>query len=90
MLPVPLTVRPTRLHSPALRQLLAADWSVLQDGKVIGCISETHAPDRPELAWSWSITELLDSRAGVTSHGNAASLEEAKAAFQASWDAWQA
>ena len=90
MLPVPLTLRPTRLHSPALRQLLAADWSVLQDGKVIGCISETHAPDRPELAWSWSITELPDSRAGVASHGNAASLEEAKAALQTSWDAWQA
>ena len=63
---------------------------MLQDGKVIGCISETHAPDRPELAWSWSITELPDSRAGVASHGNAASLEEAKAALQTSWDAWQA
>jgi hypothetical protein len=87
---LPLTLRPTRLRSPALRQLLAADWSVLQNGKVIGCISETHAPCRPELAWSWSITEILDSRAGVTRHGNAASLEEAKAAFQASWEAWQA
>ena len=85
---LPLTLRPTRLHASALRQL--ADWSVLHDGKVIGRISETHAPYRPELAWSWSITELLDSRAGVTSHGNAASLEEAKTAIQASWDAWQA
>jgi hypothetical protein len=65
---LPLTLRPTRLHASALRQL--ADWSVLHDGKVIGRISETHAPYRPELAWSWSITELLDSRAGVTSHRN--------------------
>ena len=85
---LPLTLRPTRLHSPALRQL--ADWSVLQDGQVIGRISETHAPHRPELAWSWSNHGASGFARRVTSHGNAANLEEAKAAFQASWDAWQA
>jgi hypothetical protein len=85
----PLTLRPTGLrNSPAFAHL--ADWSVLEDGVVIGRISEKHAPANPENAWSWSITRYMDPRAQVTAHGRAPSLDEAKAAFQAAWAAWRA
>jgi hypothetical protein len=85
---MPLTLRPTGLRSPAAFAHLA-DWAVLHDGVVIGRISEEQAPANPENAWSWSMTQYVDPRAQVITHGRAASLDEAKAAFQAACTAWQ-
>ena len=51
---------------------------MLDDGKPVGRIYEKHVPARPDLAWFWSIT-------GLSTSGTTATLDEAKAAFRASW-----
>jgi hypothetical protein len=85
---MPLTLRPTGLQCSAAFAHLA-DWSVYDDGRQIGRLREEHAPPRPERAWYWSITVLGPGRGRVRTEGHAASLEAAKADFQAQWEAFK-
>jgi hypothetical protein len=59
------------------------------DGRLVGRIYEQHAPARPELAWIWSITALIDPRANVLTSGKAPTFAIAKMEFAASWAAWK-
>lgn len=56
------------------------DYSVIEDGNVIGRIYRSDQR-RPE-AWIWSITVHDPGRAA---HGQSASLAQAKADFRAAW-----
>jgi hypothetical protein len=86
---IPLTLRPTGLRNSAAFAHLA-DWSVIEDGEVIGRIYEQHASARNEMAWFWSITALIPNPTGTTTSGHAATFEEAKAQFQDHWfNAWK-
>jgi hypothetical protein len=86
-----LTLRPTGLRQSAAFARLA-DYTVHEDGRAepIGRISEEHAPTRPELAWSWSITVLGKARAHVTTQGDAPSFEEVKLRFAECWERFKA
>jgi hypothetical protein len=71
-----LTLRPTDLErSPATAHL--EDWIVLDDGRPIGRIYQRHAP-----------AIYVEPRSGLSTSGTVATLDEAKAAFRASWDRW--
>jgi hypothetical protein len=77
-----LTLRPTALSSPAYRHWL--DYIVVEDGRAIGRMYEDrHA--KAELRWFWSITVYVDPMRGIITSGRAATLEEAKTQFRASW-----
>jgi hypothetical protein len=84
-----LTLRPTGLQCPPAFQHLE-DYSVYEDGTEIGRMYEAHAPARPDLAWLWSITVMGPARHKVRTDGRAPTLEEAKADFQAAWNAFKA
>jgi hypothetical protein len=61
------------------------------DGKAIGRIYEQRPPAPPDGAWVWSV--LCLGRPGwerVKADGRAATFEDAKAAFAASWKAFKA
>jgi hypothetical protein len=60
------------------------DYSVLEDGAVIGRI--LRATERKGEVWTWSVTAPIP---GVA-NGSAASLDEAKHDFRASWTAFKA
>ena len=77
-----LTLRPTGLRNSAAFAHLA-DWSVIEDGEVIGRIYEVHAAP-PDSAWFWSHFLDGDAHHHVTTSGHAATLEEAKAQFRTS------
>jgi hypothetical protein len=65
-----------------------ADWSVIEDGEVIGRIYEVHAARSPEQAWFWSITALTPNPTGTPTNGHAPTF--AKAQFQEHWfKAWK-
>jgi hypothetical protein len=81
---LPLTLRPAGLRNSAAFAHLA-DWSVIEDGEVIGRISEVHAARSPEMAWFWSITALTPNPTGAPTNGHAATFEDAKAQFQDQW-----
>jgi hypothetical protein len=65
---------------------------VHEDGRAesIDRIYEAHAPTRPELAWSWSITVLGKARGHVTMQGDAPSLDEVKRRFADCWERFKA
>ena len=81
---IPLTLRPTRLGTPAAFAHLA-DWNVLEDGEKIGRIYQVHAARSPEQTWFWSITALNPNPTGTPTNGHAATFEDAKAQFQEHW-----
>ena len=84
-----LTLRPTGLQSPAYEDW--ADYSVYENGDRIGRLYEDRAAaTQPELRWFWSITVVVDARAGVRSDGRTASFEDAKAQFHENWGKWKA
>ena len=86
---LPLTLRPTGLRNSAAFAHLA-DWSVIEDGEVIGRIYEQHAARSPEQAWFWSITALIPNPDRHRTSGHAATFEDAKAQFQDHWfRAWK-
>ena len=62
-----------------------ADYTVYSGGWAVGRIYETRGgPDT--LRWFWSFTVTCP----MTRSDRVATLEEAKAQFQKSWDAWKA
>jgi hypothetical protein len=72
-----LTLRPTGLQSPAYEDW--ADYSIYEDNNRIGRLYEDRSVGtQPELRWFWSITVVVDPRAGVRPDGRAASFEEAR------------
>jgi uncharacterized protein (DUF736 family) len=60
------------------------DYTVYCGGWDVGRIYQTRGPD--SLRWFWSMTV----NGPMTRADRVATLEEAKAQFQKSWDAWKA
>ena len=80
---MPLKLRPTGLGSGIGKD--RADYTVSSGEWDVGRIYET--PDSPDnLRWFWSI----NVNGPMTRSGRVATLEEAKAQFQKSWNAWKA
>ena len=82
---MPLTLRPTGL-SPRPD---ANDWTILDEGVMVGRIYEDHAAHLPEGRWFWALNEAAGDahEAGVRASGRAATLAGAKTAFRASYEA---
>ena len=79
---MPLTMRPTGLGAGIDKD--RPDYTVFCGEWAIGRIYETRGgPDH--LRWFWSFTVTGDGALG-----RVATLEEAKAQLQKSWDAWKA
>ena len=80
---MPLKMRPTGLGSGIDKD--RADYTVYCGGWDVGRIYETRGgPD--SLRWFWSLTV----NGPMTRSDRVATLEEAKAQFQKSWDEWKA
>ena len=76
-----LTLRPSGLGSGIDKD--CPDYTVYLASWNVGCIYETRGgPD--SLRWFWSLTV----NGPMTRSDRVATLEEAKAQFQKSWDAW--
>ena len=78
-----LSLRRTGLSSPAYRDWL--DYVIVEDGRDIGRLYEDRR-SRPEYRWFWSITVHVDPKLVMNTSGRAATIEEAKAQFLASWE----
>jgi hypothetical protein len=83
---MPLTLRPTRLSRDPDDQ----DSTVHDDGAEIGRLYEDLQTNRPENRWFWSITVMGPARGHMRTSARAATLERAKADFQAAWEAFKA
>jgi hypothetical protein len=81
-----LTLRPTGLSGNPD----ANDWSIYEDGTQIGRLYEDRQTSRPENRWFWSITVMGPARFRVRTDSRAATLDQAKADFQAAWVAFKA
>ena len=80
---MPLTLRPTGLGSGIDKD--RTDYTIVTGEWEVGRIYETRrGPDN--LRWFWSMTV----NGPMTRSDRVATLEEAKAQFQKSWDAWKA
>ena len=81
-----LTMRPTGLGSGAYQDNI--DYNIFSGEWLIGRIYERNGfPD--EVRFFWSLHGVVLTRPPSTNtDGAAATLEEAKAQFQKSWDAW--
>ena len=80
---MPLTMRPTGLGSGIDKD--RPDYTVVTGEWEVGRIYQTRGgPDN--LRWFWSMTV----NGPMTRSDRVATLEEAKAQFQKSWDAWKA
>ena len=77
-----LLLRPTGLPDDPERK----DWSVIEDGAVVGRICEDLAVANPELRWFWSIFASRTDPRRLAKTGRAPTLDEAKAQFRASWE----
>jgi hypothetical protein len=77
---MPLTMRPTGLGNDKDRP----DYTVSSGELDVGRIYQDGGPD--SLRWFWS----MNANGPMTRSGRVATLEEAKAQFQKSWDAWKA
>ncbi len=70
-----LTMRPTRLSSPAYKD--EYDVVIYDDRKAVGRIYEVGGIGTPaDVRWFWSMTLLVDWRAGIVTNGRVATLEE--------------
>jgi hypothetical protein len=79
---MPLTMRPTGLGSGIDND--RADYTVFTGEWEVGRIYQTRGgPD--SLRWFWSLTV----NGPMTRSGRVATLDEAKAQFQKSWDEWK-
>jgi len=84
---MPLTLRPTRLSDDPDRQ----DWNIFDgDTQPVGRIYEDKTVSVEGSRWAWFLQVTGAGRAGVPITGRAATLDDAKAAFRASYDRWQA
>ena len=81
-----LKLRPTGLGSGVDKDRV--DYSVFSGEWLIGRIYERRgSPD--DVRWVWSLHGIaLSKPLGIHSDGGAATLEAAKAEFQASWRRW--
>ena len=80
---MPLKLRPTGLGSGIDKNW--PDYTVVTGESEVGRIYQTRGgPD--SLRWFWSLT----INCPTTRSDRVATLEEAKAQFQKSWDAWKA
>jgi hypothetical protein len=80
---MPLKMRPTRLGHGVYKDV--PDFTVYCGEWEVGQIYETRGgPDN--LRWFWS----MNANGPMTRSNRVATLEEAKAQFQKSWDAWKA
>ena len=83
-----LTMRPTGGHSPVYAD--RQDWTIFDDGEPVGRIYEDASTSTlADLRWFWSITVYVHPRAGIVTSGKVATLDAAKAQFEASWRRWQ-
>jgi hypothetical protein len=83
---MPLTLRPTGLS----RDPNAQDWNVFDGGtQPVGRIYLDKTAPTEWSRWAWFLQVVGASRAGVSMAGRAATLDDAKAAFRASYEAWQ-
>jgi hypothetical protein len=80
-----LTLRPFNIGPPVYAHLL--DYDVLEDGQSIGRIREERDTPKPGREWFWSLPGA--HRAGVLTWGYGATLDAAKAAFRAHWEAFK-
>jgi hypothetical protein len=83
---MPLTVHPTGRSSNPDRN----DWIIHEDGVEIGRLYEDLQASRPEIRWFWSITVMGPARFRVRTGNRAATLDQAKADFQAAWAVFKA
>ena len=75
-------MRPTGGHSPVYAD--RQDWTIFDDGKPVGRIYENAGAGTPaDLRWFWSMTVYVHPRAGIVTSGKVATLDEAKAQFEA-------
>jgi hypothetical protein len=75
-----LTLRRAPLErSPAMAHL--EDWQVLDDGKPVGRLYQSHTAAPPELIWHWSIMEYVEPRSGLRTSGTAETFDAAKVEF---------
>jgi hypothetical protein len=83
---MPLTMRPTGGHSPVYvdRQ----DWTILDEGQPVSRIYEDATA--ADLRWFWSVTVYVDPKTGIRTSGKVATLDDAKAQFEAAWRRWLA
>jgi hypothetical protein len=82
-----LTLRPTGLSRDPDRK----DWNVFDGGRQpVGRIYEDKTAPVEGSRWAWFLQIVGASRAGVPMAGRAATLDEAKSAFKASYDGYQA
>ena len=82
-----LLLRPTSLSDDPDRK----DWSVVDDGEVVGRIYEDLTIANPDLRWFWTIFAIRPGpRRPVKTDGRAPTLDEAKAQFRASWEGFKA
>jgi hypothetical protein len=79
-----ITLKRTGLSSPADAHL--GDWIVLANGREVGRIYEVRGGP-PEYAWVWSVSAYVEPARGIVTSGRVPSLEAAKAAFLANWQA---
>jgi hypothetical protein len=80
-----LTYRQTDLDSPIHKRRV--DYTVLSGKWAMGRIHQFHDGTEP-LSWSWTLYGILGKPLGLRSDGRAATLEAAKAQFEASWRQW--
>src|SRR5262245_1185297 len=84
---MPLTMRPTGLsRDPNAKD----DWNVYDGGtEPIGRIYEDRTAPIEASRWAWPLQVMGASRACVQTTGRTATLDEAKAAFRASYERFQ-
>lgn len=76
----PLTLQPCVIGG----QTAEGDYSVMQEGRIIGRIRLTESHVRKEQIWSWGIT--IPHPVPPWAAGGSSSLPAAKEAFRAAWD----
>jgi hypothetical protein len=80
-----ITYRQTDLGSPIDKDRV--DYTVFSGKWAMGRIHQFRDGAEP-LSWSWTLYGILGKPLGLRSDGRAATLEAAKAQFEASWRQW--
>jgi hypothetical protein len=83
---MPLKMRPTGLGHAVYKDI--PDYSVFCGEWCIGRIYETRTGP-PDLRWFWAL-HLPNKPQGLRTDNRAATLDKAKAEFEASWKLWKA